>query len=172
MPDFQATALATATPSSSVGWDRAEIERLRHRRPEREPNRCAVIDLPVCPNASAVALDHAANDGETNSGSLEFIAPMQPLERFEQLCTMGHVETCAVIANREHTPILAIDRDCGLRSLAGELPGVRQQILQRERDQTTISHRGHAVTDADLDNARRIADAFGQLDMPLARHLG
>src|SRR5690606_32145473 len=50
-------------------------------------------------DAAAVALGDAARDGEADAAAGAFLGRVQALERLEQLASIAHVETAAVVAH-------------------------------------------------------------------------
>src|SRR5215471_11547345 len=66
---------------------------------------------------------------------------MQALERDEELSSTSHVETRSVVLHAKDILILFLDnkRDPGIRLSGRELPGVTQQIFQRDLDETLVT---------------------------------
>src|SRR5437868_4629760 len=66
---------------------------------EREIEGCPLIHLPFSPDAPAVPVDDALDGCQANTCPLEFVGRMQALKRAEQFIGIGHVESCAIVAD-------------------------------------------------------------------------
>src|SRR5690606_6999793 len=55
-------------------------------------------------DATAVAFDHASCDGQADAAAGALLRGVQALERLEQLASITHVETAAVVAHRNLAP--------------------------------------------------------------------
>ena len=73
-----------------------------------EVERRAPIDRRFRPDPPAVTLNDALDDRQADAGALEILRAMQPLEHAEQLVGVAHVETGAIVANKEHAFAAAV----------------------------------------------------------------
>jgi len=105
-----------------------------------------------------VALDRAACDRQAEARARKALGAGQPAQRLDHEVAAGHVEADAIVGERERKPVIALEVDPRARPRAGELPGVGEQVLQRERDQPGIRQREQPLADPDVDRARRIAE--------------
>src|SRR5215469_3155749 len=66
---------------------------------------------------------------------------MQALERGEELSSASHIETRSVVLHAKDILILFLEnkRDPGIRLSGCELPGVTQQVFQRNLDETLVT---------------------------------
>src|SRR6185436_20280609 len=92
----------------------------------------------VGPDPAAVARDDAFRGRQADAVARVFGRAVQALERREEVPGIGHVETGAVVAHVAYQ--LAAGRrgaelDARALGLAGELPGVREQVLQHAVEQ-------------------------------------
>src|SRR5262245_10397236 len=72
-----------------------------------EIERRPLVPLGFGPDASAVAVHDALGDGQADARPLELLRVMKPLEDFEQLVGIAHVEAGAVIFDKVgRTPVL------------------------------------------------------------------
>ena len=59
------------------------------------------------PDAAAVALDDALNDGEADAGAFKLLDGVQPLKNTKEIFRVAHIETGAVVANEKYSfPVL------------------------------------------------------------------
>src|SRR4029077_2984931 len=80
----------------------------------------ALVDRRFGPDAAAVALNDALDDGEADASAFKIFRSVQPLKNFEQLVGVLHVKAGAVVAHEER--LLAADSaganfDCGIGAL-------------------------------------------------------
>src|SRR3954463_2000254 len=127
----------------------------RARGREREPDRRPAADRALRPYPAAVALDDAPDDRQADAGAFEVLVGVHAVKRLEQARAVLHVEARAVIADRERLVGLAHHGDLGAISLAGELPGIGEQVLEHDRHQPAVADRRQAFGDLDGDVARR-----------------
>src|SRR5580698_6411756 len=91
------SASASLSSASSISMASKSFTGISFGQCEREHG--AAIDFPFGPYPSAVAGDHAMNDGEADSRAAEFVGAMQALEYPEKLLRILHVEADAVVPN-------------------------------------------------------------------------
>ena len=94
------------------------------------------------PYSPGVTLHDAVHRGEADTGALVLGSGVQALEGAEQLLGVRHVEAGAVVPDEEDAlGALAVGADLDARRglLAGELPGVAQQVLERRGEQASIA---------------------------------
>src|SRR6188508_3423674 len=106
------------------------------RSAQGEVERGAFADLAFGPDVPAVAVDDALDGGEADAAAWKVRRRVQPLERPEQVRGEVRVVAGAVVANVERGHAMLIpgraNFDRRLLAAAGELPGVLDQVLQRE----------------------------------------
>ena len=104
--------------------------------------------------------DDALDRGKPYAGPLKVLEPVEPLEGPEELARVGHVEPGAVVAH-EIRSLVAVSRGAELyprlRFLVGELPGIAEQVPERDPQQPGVSARPEAAGDDELDPALRVA---------------
>src|SRR6202012_3093210 len=90
----------------------------------------------------AVPMDHALNDRQSDSGSLELIGWMQALEHAEELVDVAHVETRALVADEHlrHVSFLAGAANLNLRLRAHmrKLDRIGDQVCDHQSQQGTV----------------------------------
>src|SRR6185436_17784640 len=109
------------------------------------------------PDPAAVARDDAVNGGQTDSGPLVFRATVQALEGLEQLRGVDRIEADAVVADEVNALFRAAQLDARLWLLAGELPGVAEEVLEGDGGQGGIDLRLEARGDLHRDGAAGVA---------------
>src|SRR6266403_4010087 len=65
-----------------------------------EIKRGSFVHLSLRPDATAVTLNDALNDGQADAGAFEVLHSMQPLKDAEQLRRITHIEPGPVVANK------------------------------------------------------------------------
>src|SRR5215471_12251517 len=73
--------------------------RLRLGGWQREEKGRAFTNLSAGPNAAAMTLDNATDDGQSDTGAFEFLLAMHALKHAKQILRVAHVETGAVVPN-------------------------------------------------------------------------
>src|SRR5271157_6553998 len=85
----------------------------------------------------------ALNRGQADTGTLESLLRVKPLEDAEQLVGVFHVESDPVVSNEQHYVVFflfrASDFDFGLGPCAGEFYSVGNQVDQRQPQHGAIS---------------------------------
>ena len=108
-----------------------------------------------------MALHHAFDNAQADAGACKIDRRVQPLEGAEQLARGGHVKARAVVPDEKHllaTAVgLAAKGDVGGVPLAGELPGVAQQVLQHGVEQHGVALGVQRGLDVQRGVAQRIA---------------
>src|SRR5690606_18286973 len=79
-----------------------------------EMERCALVDLGLGPDTSAMPHQHTAHAGQTDAGTRIVAGLVQPLEHTKQLARILHVETGPVVA---HGELMAAVGQCPRRHL-------------------------------------------------------
>src|SRR5687768_10691454 len=107
-----------------------------------------------------MAIYDPAYRGEADPGAGELGLIVETLERAEQPVGMRHVEAGAVVAHEENGAVVAGARaelDLRLRSPGGELPGVREEVLEHDSHELAICLDRHAWLDCEPDRPARLA---------------
>src|SRR5262245_56745594 len=122
-------------------------------RLECEVERRALVLSSLGPDAPPVSTDDPLDRRQTDAGALELLGRVQALERGEQLVRIAHVEPRAVVAHEVRG--LAVDDrptelDARAVAVAGELPGVPEQVLQHRPQQARIAGCRQALGDDQL----------------------
>src|SRR5262249_58856693 len=97
------------------------------------------------PDAPAVALHDARDDGEADARPLELVGRVQALERAEQLARVAAVEADPVVRDGVDADArggVACDGDARLLAPARVLDRVADQVEEHALDQRAISARG------------------------------
>src|SRR5665647_528263 len=139
------------TPASAAGAAATAAHGLGQRKAEGG----AFLHLALGPHVAAVAADDALHGGQTDTRAFELAGRVQPLEGAEELVGIGHVEAGAVVAHEEGalacvSGCAAVvrpfaqsvgeaalarrdgsDLDARRVVLAGEPPGVAEEVVQR-----------------------------------------
>ena len=125
---------------------------------EREVERRALADGTFGPDAAAVAMDDPLHRRQADPGALELGLVVQPLERSEQLVGVRHVESRAVVADEVGArPVRSVRPTSTVASgSSSELPGVSQQVFERETQQLTIADVDEARPNPNFDLAVRV----------------
>src|SRR5580692_3222411 len=92
-----------------------------------------LIHFPLSPHSASMLLHDALHRGQTDSGPFEVLGAMQALEDPEQLVDVLHVETDAIVPDREYELPIALpvaDPNDGRSAGPGKLERIRQQILK------------------------------------------
>src|SRR5690606_881474 len=92
-------------------------------------------------DGAAVAFGDALDRRQADAVARELFLRMQALERTEQLVGVGGREAGAVVAHEELVAV-APDLDACLRAVAGELPGVGQQVLEQVAHKVRVAGGG------------------------------
>lgn len=118
-------------PASSGGGRKGEVEGR------------AVADRAFRPDAPAVTLDDSPRRREANSVTGELVARVKTMEGTEQLLCVRHIETRAVVTNVEGRlfGIHSADLNSRRGALAGELPGVANEIFEKHAHEAWIGIR-------------------------------
>src|SRR5919108_4536467 len=129
--------------SSTSRIERSCIERscIDGSTSKREIKGRATAGGPLGPDLAAVAVDDALDRGEPDARARELVGRVQPLKRAEQLGRVGHIEAGAVVAYvKRPPPVVCRDADVHMRgrALARELPGIAEQVLQHDAQQSRI----------------------------------
>ena len=89
-----------------------------------------------------MAAEDAVHDGQAYAGAFEFRCRVEPLKRVEQFICMGHVKTGAVVAHEVNRLAVSLRHpDLNLRHgpVLRELPGIAQQVVERNAEQVGIA---------------------------------
>ena len=111
---------------------------------KREEEACTLVHRRPGPDAAPVAGNNAGDRRKTDAGAFKLGCLMQALERREKLPRAFHIETRSVISHAKNSFIygfLENKRDPGIRLFARELPGIAQQVVQRDFDKTFVAER-------------------------------
>src|SRR6266545_8046723 len=145
--------------------------------PGRRGPKCKVETGPfahpsLCPDPAAVAPDDPPDRGEADPRAWELGVAVKAFEDVEELPRVGHVEARPVVADEvDALPVLVPVAEFDARPAAfggGELPGVAQEVIQRDPEQAGIALGCGAGLDEKLHGAVRavflelLADAPGQ----------
>jgi hypothetical protein len=126
---------------------------------KRKREDCSSIDGALSPNASTVTVDEPLDYGQADAGTRVVSFSVQALEHTEQLAGVGHIKTGSIVSHIVRRPVLAFslpECDGRVRMLAREFPGVAEQVIQDDSQQSSI-----AVTNyARLNEKRYIAIRF------------
>lgn len=102
------------------------------RVPESEEKSGTFSRNSAGPDSPFVPDNDSAYGGQSDAGAFEFSRTVQALEGAKQLAGVGHVKSGAVVADKKYRlPVrlkLPPDVDDRSRVLAGELPGIADQI--------------------------------------------
>src|SRR5580765_4570353 len=107
-----------------------------------EVERRTAVHFRIGPDAAAVPVNDAADMGEADAGTFEFIILMKPLKDPEEIAGVAHVESGAIVAYKESALALsglAADLDDRRRPLAGVLDRVAQQVQPDETKRGQIA---------------------------------
>src|SRR5438445_6273251 len=121
-------------------------------------NGCAFLYFPSRPNFAAMPADDFLHHCQTDAGALELGQRMEALECAEHLAGVGGIKTRPVIANKKDSAailLLGSHLDDGRRMLAGEFPGIPQQMLERNAQKIGIAFDREPWLDRKSDIARR-----------------
>src|SRR5258708_35596226 len=103
---------------------------------ECEEESCAMLDGGFCPNPAAVPVNDALHRCQPDACAFKFVVAVKTLKRTEQVRRVFHIEARAVVADKVYLLILSIpessELDQGCRMVGGKLPGVAEQVVQRE----------------------------------------
>src|SRR5581483_477275 len=75
---------------------------------QREVEAGSLLCFTLCPNFAPVPAHDTLNRGQPNPGALEFVGPVQPLKRSEQLVSVSHLKPGPVIPHEKYLP--AVER--------------------------------------------------------------
>src|SRR3954453_22333917 len=93
-----------------------------------------------------MALNDSARVCQSEAGSFEMVAAMEPLKKAEELVIVSHVKPCAVVANEENFfiggGILTADLDPGVGLISGKLDGVGNQVCPDLTEHSEVSLNG------------------------------
>src|SRR5258708_39898255 len=112
------------------------------------------------PDAPTVPVDDALHRRQSHARSLELVGRVQALKGREKLVRMRHVEAGAVVADVVAVFCAALhlpDLDVGGGALAGEFPGVREQVLEYDLHEREVRIRANLVIDRPFDTPRWFA---------------
>src|SRR5581483_4585156 len=93
------------------------------------------------PDAAAVLGDDPVDNGEADAGPRKFADVVHALKGLEQPRGIGHVEAGAVVADEIHGLTAAdLTAEFDFRRLpsAGELPGITEEVVERDAHETGI----------------------------------
>src|SRR3989337_2188561 len=105
------------------------------------------------PDSAPMAGDDPLDGGKADARSLELGAGVKALEDAEELVDLGHVEAHSVVPHEIAplpVPLFAPELYSGRRLLAGELPGVLEEILDRDLQQPGIAASSQALPDSKI----------------------
>src|SRR5205814_9086977 len=115
--------------------------------------------LGVHPDLAVVPAEDALHDREADARAGKLALVVQALEGAEQPVRVGHVEAHSVVGDKAVLLAVVLDHahpDDGVLGLAGELPGVLQQVLHRDVHQRAVGLHRHAVVDDPLHRSLRL----------------
>src|SRR5690606_26808686 len=107
-------------------------------------------------------LDDPFHGGKADAMAGKFVGAVQPLERAEQLARVAGLETRTVVADKERHQrrvrpgSITTEFDPRRIRVAGELPGIADEVLQQVADQRGITRRAKSGFDVDLDPSLRL----------------
>src|SRR5579875_2323487 len=120
---------------------------------KREVETGTVARCTFGPDTTAMALENTVDRGEAYTGAFELPHIVQALKGDEQLLAVLHVETRAVVADvtGQHAILGShAELDAALRPLRAELPGVVQEVLERNFDKAGIGFSDDARFDTEF----------------------
>jgi hypothetical protein len=132
--------------------------RLGNRFAQREIKRCAVVDGAFCPDAPTVAVNDALHGGQANARAGKLAHGMETLESAEEPVGIGRIESRAVVTHEVRQGSIATRHpklDMRGRTLGREFPGVAQQVLQHDPQQTGVRRGARAGPSAGHRRRRR-----------------
>ena len=112
------------------------------------------------PDPAAVAADDALDGGEADAGSGELGGGVEALEGGEQLVGEGHVEAGAVVADVVDggaAGLLAAELDARGGLVAGELPGVAEEVVEEEAEEVGVALDDEVAGGEEVDGAAGVA---------------
>jgi hypothetical protein len=114
-------------------------------RLQGEEKGSAPIEVAFGPHPAAVAPNNPLHCRQPNAGPVKLVASVQALERTKELIGVGHIEASPIVSNdkcRHAVDLRRLESDPGVRTFRGKLPGVAQQVFQRDAQQLIVSF-GH-----------------------------
>jgi hypothetical protein len=96
----------------------------------------------IGPDSSVVPLENALDDGQADAGPREVRQDMQALEYAEKLMVTRHVESNAVVKEIEDglaAAVISSEGDGRGTLQPGELPGILEQLFERQPEQEGIT---------------------------------
>ncbi len=132
----------------------------------------AALHLGVGPYLSAVTPHDAPHRRQADTGALEVICAVQALEDAEQPVREPHIEAGAVVPNAVGGLAVvqrAFEPDLRIGLPGGVLPGVAEQVLERNAQQRRIALYLQTLLDVHADHALRrlaaqiVGDVAGEL---------
>src|SRR6267143_476607 len=124
-----------------------------------EVERGPLLDRPLAPHPATVAADDAAHRRQSDSRALELAGGVETLKRPEQLVGVRHVEPGPVVPHVIHRPrLVPSDPEFDARPgmLGGVLPGVAQQVLEDQAEQSRVTVDLDSRGDDELDLTLRV----------------
>src|SRR5882762_10038139 len=169
---FSARRVSASSSGLSSTSSTILLSSIRSSSSEREIDRRPLVGSADGPDATAVPVHDPLDGGQTDPDARELVLAVQTLERAEQLVGEGHVEAGAVVL--DEVPGLtrtAVDAelDPGRGPLAGELPGVPDQVLQDGAQERLVPLRDGPFGDHALDLTPVLALAQIGDDLPRQR---
>src|SRR5690348_4788058 len=85
-------------------------------------------------------VNDALDGGQADAGAREFAGGVQPLEYPKQFRRVGHVEAGSIVTNEKRRvfPGLKTEFDSGIWLPGGKLPGVGQEVVERDAQQALV----------------------------------
>src|SRR5262249_59462539 len=110
---------------------------------KREEERCTLVHCRHNPDAAAVASNNAGDRSQTDAGTFKFGCFMQSLEWGEKRSGEFLIEAGSVVLHAKDSFVLVVrnKRDSGIRLFGCELPGVAQQVFQRDLNKAPVAGR-------------------------------
>ena len=102
---------------------------------KRKPKGSAFADATLSPNSAAMPVNDSLDTGEPNTGAFELVACVQPLEYSKELVGLFHVESHAIVPNKDHDLIFF---NCG-PNLDFRRPCPRLNLIALDRRFTIAS---------------------------------
>src|SRR5690348_8534595 len=104
-------------------------------------------------DAPAVAVDDPLYGRQPDARACKFLVRMQALEGAEKLVRVGHVESRPVVADKESSRAIfayCTEFDTRAFTFCGKLPGVAQEVIENDPQESRITLNVQAISDLKL----------------------
>src|SRR3989442_1183482 len=126
---------------------------------EREVKRGALTRRSGRGHRAPMPRHDTLNRGQADAGAGELRSSMERLERGEKLLSISGIEPHAVIAYEKSAAVILpaqAELDSATRPPDRRLPGIAEQILEDDAEQTRVTVSGHLRLNDELDVPRRV----------------